>query len=126
MVDFAHHVPGRLRIQASHLKRNAAAIAVLRADLLNIDGVTSVSANQATGSITIFYDSRGLDPIVIWKTIQRLGYLDRNAAYDKPAASPVTEKLISAAADQFTKAAIDFALERLVGRPAATLIGALI
>src|SRR5690349_17332574 len=123
MVDFAHHVPGRLRIQTSRLKRNAAAIAILRADLLNIDGVTSVSANPATGSITIFYDSHGLDNVVIWKTIQHLGYLDRNTAYDRPAASPVTEELISAAADQFTKAAIDFALERLVGRSAATLIG---
>lgn len=126
MVDFAHHVPGRLRIQASRLKRNAADIAILRADLLNIDGVTSVSANEAIGSLTIIYDSRSLEPIAIWKAIQRRGYLDRKAARDKPAGLPVTEKLISAAADHFTKAAIDFALERLVGRPAATLIGALI
>ena len=67
MVDFAHHVPGRLRIQASRLKRNAADIAILRADLLNIDGVTSVSANEAIGSLTIIYDSRSLEPIAIWK-----------------------------------------------------------
>ncbi|HYG85980.1 MAG TPA: hypothetical protein VD978_06955 [Azospirillum sp.] len=126
MVDFSHHVPGRLRVQISRLKHNVPATAILRAALLEIDSIASVTANTATGSVTILYDRHHLDPSILWSTLQRLGYHEREPAHVPPDESPIVEKLASAAADHVTKAALDFALERLLGRPAAALIGALI
>jgi hypothetical protein len=126
MVDFAHHVPGRLRIRDARLKHNAQAIASLRANLLAINGVASTSANATTGSITILYDRHSLDPAVIWKTLGQFGFEASTAVLSKPPQSQVAEQIVSIATDHMVKAAIDFALARLVGRPAATLIGALI
>jgi hypothetical protein len=126
MVDFAHHVPGRLRIQDARLKHNAQAIASLRVELQAINGVASISANVATGSITILYDHYCLTSAVIWETLGQLGFEASTAVRSKPPQSQVTEQIVSIATDHMVKAAIDFALARLVGRPAATLIGALI
>jgi copper chaperone CopZ len=130
MVEYSHHVPGRLRVQMSRLKRNASEIAKLQAALSAVAGVTSISANVATGSITILYDRRSLAPSALWETLDHLGYRPGRKAdvqsVDRVADSAIIEKLISAAAAQIGKSALELALQRLVGQPAAALIGALI
>jgi hypothetical protein len=54
--DIAHHVPGRLRLRSAALKRNVCASEEARRHLAQIEGVTSVRANPATGSVLLEYD----------------------------------------------------------------------
>src|SRR5687768_6623714 len=120
MVDFAHHVPGRLRVRIPRLKRDTAAALALRAELLRVDGVTSVAVRMETGSIVIHYDDRRLDPAMLWDTLEDLGYCTEEKARTVAAGSAVADKLAAAAADHLARAAFDFALDRLIGAPAAT------
>jgi hypothetical protein len=126
MVNFAHHVPGRLRVRISRLKRDMAAAQALRTELLQVEGVSSVSARTATGSIVIHYDDRRLDPGVLWDVLEDRGYRKEEKVRTGAAGSPVAGKLASAAVDHLARAAFDFALERAIGAPAATLVRALI
>jgi len=59
--DIAHHVPGRLRLRSAALKGKVRASEQMRRHLAQIDGVTSASANPATGSVLLEYDLN-----VIW------------------------------------------------------------
>jgi hypothetical protein len=49
--DLVHHLPGRLRLRSAVLKGNTFASEEARRHLAQIDGVTSVRANPATGSV---------------------------------------------------------------------------
>jgi hypothetical protein len=59
-MDYVHSVPGRLRIQSTVLRRNAAkgaaAVALARA----ISGVESAEVNLATGSLVIYHDPQAV------------------------------------------------------------------
>lgn len=55
-MHYVHHVPGRLRIRASSLKRNPGEIERVRGCMARLPGVIQVRAADVTGSITISYD----------------------------------------------------------------------
>jgi hypothetical protein len=69
-----HHVPGRLRVRLSGLKRNARAAALLRTELAAIEGIRSVSANAIRGNIVIHYDETHFDPQVAIDFLQLRGH----------------------------------------------------
>ena len=60
--DIAHHVPGRLRLRSAALKGKVRASEQARRHLAQIDGVTSASANPATGSVLLEYDPNVIGP----------------------------------------------------------------
>ena len=55
-LDLVHHLPGRLRLRSTALKRDARAIEDRRLQLAQVSGVTSVEANPSTGSFLLKYD----------------------------------------------------------------------
>jgi hypothetical protein len=55
---YFHHVPGRLRVRTTSVKRNASAAASVRARLSAASGVTSSHVSTVTGSILVHYDVR--------------------------------------------------------------------
>jgi copper chaperone CopZ len=74
MLEYAHFVPGRLRIKSSELRdrRRAAETAT---QLAAIPGVTSVAANPITGSITINFDKRELSILQLWEGLLAKEYV---------------------------------------------------
>lgn len=60
-LDF-HYVPGRLRLRAAELKRDAAELDAFCAELRAVPGVRSVTPRLLTGSIVIEYDPLVLPP----------------------------------------------------------------
>jgi Heavy metal associated domain 2 len=68
MLEYAHFVPGRLRLKLSELRDQQRA-ADAEADIAKMPGVIGVVANQATGSLTINFDKElSLDNL--WESLQ--------------------------------------------------------
>lgn len=57
MAHYVHHVPGRLRVRLTRLKRNPALAERLRGSLAQIPGVGEVRTNLVTGSLLVSYDA---------------------------------------------------------------------
>ena len=73
MLEYAHFVPGRLRLKLSEL-RNQQRAAEAEADIARMPGVTGVVANPATGSLTINFDKElSLDHL--WESLHRSGHI---------------------------------------------------
>ena len=62
MTCYVHHVPGRLRVRVPAAKDNATNAVRLVTRLNTLEGITSVAANEVTGSILIRYDTTAFDP----------------------------------------------------------------
>jgi hypothetical protein len=52
---YVHHVPGRLRIRCTNLKRNPALAVSVRTALEGKPGVSQVTIEQLTGSLKVLY-----------------------------------------------------------------------
>ena len=126
MLLHLHHVPGRLRVCLAKLKRNARAAILLRAELIAIPGVKSVSINSLTGSIIVHYDRNGFEPEKFGSTLRRLGYIDEASLYAPCPAFRKADTVASAAANAVVKTLLGAVLEQCIGRTASTLIGLLI
>lgn len=126
MVVYLHHVPGRLRVRLPALKRDAAAAAALRSDLLAIPGVRSALANSWTGSLTIHYDRKRFEPAELWTALLRLGYIERTpqpvTATETDKADAILLTAVNAVAETLAASALDY----LLGRSAGALIKLLI
>ena len=66
---YLHHVKGRLRVQATVLRGNAAGMRALRQQLGAIRGVRKVTSNPVIGSITVEYAPE-LELPVLLETLQ--------------------------------------------------------
>lgn len=53
MSRYIHHVPGRLRVKSTGLKRNEAEAARIVAHMQHLHGVASAEVNTVTGSLLI-------------------------------------------------------------------------
>jgi hypothetical protein len=71
MIEFAHWVPGRLRIRVPSVKHDAKAAAAARCAVLSITAVASVSINAATASLVVIYDPEQLPLAALWDELQR-------------------------------------------------------
>ena len=74
MPEHLHFVPGRLRLKISQLKHPGRAAEAERY-LAATAGITSVTANPVTGSLTIHFDSREISIAVLWKALQKGAYV---------------------------------------------------
>ena len=59
-INTTHLLPGRVRFHIPSLKQNDIQIAKLREQLPQIEGITSVQANEITGSVLIRFDTTKL------------------------------------------------------------------
>lgn len=126
MILQLHHVPGRLRVSLSMLKRNEPAARPLRARLRALAGVRSVSVNPLTGSVIVHYDRDEFDPAALWATLHRLGYIDQAPPCLSFRSCGRAQANASSPAASLAKALAGAVLERWLGRPAGLLISLLI
>jgi hypothetical protein len=126
MVVCLHHVPGRIRVRLSALKRNAAAATALPSDLLAIPGVRAATANSWTGSITIHYDRNRFESAELWTALWRLGYIDRTPQLAPIAERDKADSVLLATVNAVAETLAASALEYFLGRSAGALIKLLI
>jgi hypothetical protein len=74
MLEYAHFVPGRLRLQISQLKHRSKA-AEAEVYVSAIPGVRSAAANYAIGSLTINFDRDRLALSELWARLAKRGYV---------------------------------------------------
>lgn len=92
---YVHHVKGRLRVQATVLKENAAEMQALRQQLGALRGVQKVACNPIIGSITVEYAPELEFPVL-------LGIV-KNARIEMSALPAVLNQNVSAAYSPWRK-----------------------
>lgn len=70
MVDYLHHVDGRLRIRARPLRTESAVRRRILRALREQAGVEDVRLNARAGSVTVFYDSAAIEPEALLRTVR--------------------------------------------------------
>ena len=74
MLEYAHLLPGRLRLKNSQLKHRSKATGA-EVYVSAIPGVSSAVANYATGSLTINFDTDRLAISELWARLAMRGYV---------------------------------------------------
>ena len=130
MTPDLHHTPGRLRVRIPAVKRQAARAAAVQRHLARLRGVHAVAVRSVTGSITVHYDADALTMPEILDHLSAGGYLapapvprDSTAV---PAPAPATSANGQSQAEQVARVVAGVAVEKVLERSAAALIGALV
>lgn len=123
MVFYVHEVPGRVRIKIPMLKRNKKEAETLRGILEEMEGVVSTSTNTVTGSVVINYDDDLVSSQHLLDTLADLGYIDLSRALNNEQYVNVG---LSKAGRAVSKAALGFALDRMLGGSPLSIITAFI
>jgi hypothetical protein len=122
MIEFAHSVPGRLRIRVPSIRHDECAAAEARAAVLLIRGVRDATLNRTTGSLVISYDPAKLSTASLWRELHA-----RLALVAVPS-MPTDDR--SAGAPGWSQAAMKTAIDTLVGalveRSALALVRAIV
>lgn len=132
MSHYVHHLPGRLRVKTSIIKRNEKEAARLRDLLTRLDGVRAHEVNLVTGSILITYDTDATDVQTILTFLKNHGYiegitvLDRHSDLVSKVSSKVGSKMGSSMGKAFSEAVFGFVVEKALERSAVALIGAIL
>lgn len=118
-----HHVPGRIRLRVPGLKKNEREAQAIETFLATTKGVSDISVNTVTGSITINYDTALTDASSITDALRERGYLRH--------AHTVTSDLMpqstaTKAGEAFGKAVFGVLVEKALERSALALIAALV
>lgn len=74
MLEYVHHVPGRLRLKISELRHRRSA-AEAEASVAAIAVVKSAVANPTTGSLIIIYDRQQTSIGDLWESLRAQGYV---------------------------------------------------
>jgi hypothetical protein len=124
-----HHVPGRLRLWIPQFKGDRRRVQVACDTADAITGVAAVSANPVTGSLTITYDRRCLEPADLWRAL-----CDRNVVTGSLpilADACVTRAEIRMVPDadigsDIVETIVGALVDRLIARSVVALVGSLI
>ncbi|PTB17894.1 hypothetical protein C9I57_25555 [Trinickia symbiotica] len=130
LADQIHHVPGRLRLKLSAIKRNDARARLAEQQLGVLDGVRSAIGNPLTGSLVVRFDPELISAERIFAELRACGLLDALAIpyVTAPAATmPQIGGMARAMPSRsLADALVDKAIEALVERCAIALVAALI
>jgi Ca2+-transporting ATPase len=118
MLNVVHSVPGRVRLQTASARRNMRLLRAARAEFAQLDGVTSISPNPATGSIVLCYDQRQLSPQQFLNMLRKTGYVARPMGITPRANTPAESQIVEALSQQL--------LATIIERSAGALIRSLI
>jgi copper chaperone CopZ len=125
MIQYIHHVPGRLRVKSAAVKASEANARRAKECLEGVEGVHAVEANVVTGSVTVHYNARlvsgeallsefrGLE-LAPEATLQGGAFVHRGGAGATALAENVANRVVGKIA------------ETLIERSAIALIGAII
>lgn len=109
MVDYIHHVPGRLRVNTSMLKKNESRALQLKSYMEGMHGVLRADTSIVTGSVVIKYDACLVSADVILNSLRDLGYI-QNARIPDYATQAVPQ--MQKVADIFATKLVETALEK--------------
>jgi hypothetical protein len=127
MIEFAHLVPGRLRIRVPRIRHDEGATAQIRASVLSIAFVKTADVNPTTGSLVITYDPVRLSFTALWDELQcRLGRAQPTAASQSLDRGGEAAHLEANWTDQVAQAALQAVLGNIFERSAAALLRAVI
>jgi copper chaperone CopZ len=132
MVQYIHHVPGRLRVKFSWLRRNEVQAIAIQAQLEALEGVNRVDINLTTGSIVVLYRQEGTAlQAIIMLLCYCSAYQQQVVALPVVAASfPSLPKKSKYTADYvgeaFISNVLEMMIETMVKRSAKALVGALL
>lgn len=121
MLEYVHFVPGRLRLKLSEL-RNQASASEAEAYIKTVPGVTGVTANPATGSLTINF-GKELSTDDLWQSLRTKGYV--SSRFGEPCAGRQAW-IESAGAERFGRAVTAALLDAVVRHSAQALVRALL
>ena len=118
MTYYIHHVPGRLRVKTSVIKRNDSEAKYAKDLLEKTEGVLGIDVNIVTGSILINYDPRVGRGEAILGTLRGWGYLHH--------VLPARDQPVMHLGQRFSDILVNKVVETVLERSAAALIAALI
>ncbi len=113
MADTLHHLPGRLRLRLAALRRNPDLAARLRSSLAALPGLAGVDVNPLTGSVLVHYDPAAGSLAGLAAALAAHGI----AMPDLPPLHP---------AERLGEAMLALAVEAVLRKSAAALLGALV
>lgn len=123
-----HHVPGRLRVRTSVIKKNTQRANEIRNQLLPVSGVTSVEVNTLTGSITMRYEAAITNHEALLEALRQEGCLRSDLppqVEPGPLSAPAAFLAGPAAANavaKIAKAAAFFLVEKALERSVLLLL----
>ena len=124
MLDYTHHIPGRLRMRTASVKDNPSMACAVQSLILSISGVKRVETNTVTGSLTTYYDTSATSGDAIVALLRTHGYtLHRSVPTRRPQRTPdFTTVHVSRLLTRVAVAVVETVAERGIVK----LVGALI
>jgi NADPH-dependent curcumin reductase CurA len=124
MSHYLHHVPGRLRIKTSHLKRNEAKAEKVRTLLEAVEGILACQVNTITGSAVVTYEPELTTPERILHLLKEYEYVAAHVSVGKANAS--VARTVDNITENVGKAIFGVVVEKALERSALALIGAIL
>jgi hypothetical protein len=122
MLEYAHFVPGRLRLKISELRHRRRA-AEAQAYVAAIPVVKSALANPVTGILTINFDEDEVSICQLWEGLRAQGYVS-NRCPEPTAIGSVS--LPDSGVDQLGRALLTALVEAVAQHSAQALVRALL
>lgn len=123
---YIHHVPGRLRVRSSLIRRNHSRANEAVESLRPLAGVHSAEANPLTGSLTLRYDPSVMTGDALLVRLKEGGWIPLGPVLPSAAATTPVAWLGSETSAKVAKAVAIYALEKVAERSLAALIAAVL
>ena len=111
VIELKHALPGRIRYKIPKLFKYKKDIKQLKKQLLSIKEITGVEFNPVSGSVLVFYDETGIEPLYIFAALVKLFDLEKEI--QRPPQSTVGKEIyditssLDRAAYEYTKGLLD-------------------
>jgi hypothetical protein len=126
MSHYIHHVPGRLRITSTALKRNEPGAREVCRSLSGTEGVLDCQVKTLTGSAVISYDPEIITAERLIELLKEQGIVAGGAVIPAPQKEDNLTQVLTNAGTAAGKALFGVVLEKAIERSAVALVGALL
>lgn len=111
IIELKHALPGRIRYKIPKLSQYKNNLKQFKKQLLSINGIKDIEFNPVSGSVLVFYDETGIEPIYIFAALVKLFGLEPEL--ERPPQSAVGKELnditssLDRAAYEYTRGLLD-------------------